>query len=86
MQEIIIDIYQNAQLVAQCPIQVSAEEGCDTVLEDNQIEIEMAITAAISTDRVIADVVVQNPLQEGEKWEVLYTDGERAVFHVEYEY
>lgn len=88
LQEIEVTIYRQGTRVAKCPLQLQADPSENQgLLEYNQEDIGVAISAAIEADRPtpIAEVTVQNPFEDGEEWEVLFTDGERASYVIEYE-
>jgi len=89
-QEIEINIYRqgNPDRIAMCPLQVTPDPSEEqSLLEYNQEDICQSITAVIDADGrgMISEVVVQNPFTNEETWEVLFTDGERGVYLIEYE-
>lgn len=87
-QEIQVSIYRQGKCIAKCPLQLQPDpSGEQELLEYNQEEVGTAISAVIEADRAntpIQEATVQNPFSD-EKWEVLFTDGERQTYVIEYE-
>jgi hypothetical protein len=87
LQEIEVSIYRQGTRVALCPLQLQPDpSGEQELLEYNQEDVSQAISASITAEiGMIQEVTVQNPFEDGEVWEVLFTDGERQTYVIEYE-
>lgn len=89
-QEIVVSVYRkgNPKRIALCPLQVTPDPNEEqSLLEYNQEDICQAISAVIDADGrgMISEVTVQNPFSSEETWEVLFADGERQTYVIEYE-
>lgn len=89
LQEIEVSIYRQGKRVAICPLQLQPDPSeTQGVIEYNQEDVAQAISSAIEADRdnaPIQEITVQNPFTSEEVWEVLFEDGERGAYFIEYE-